>query len=104
MPYRPSIIRLDDVVIRPDPPLYREASVPACIRPDNSVVHPDALQYSIKLPILSKIIYRKIAANHSDDVDSHSDTLLLKARIAIQIRPSGRLSAWSERAFNRYGN
>jgi hypothetical protein len=33
-----------------------------CNRPDDSAAHPDALQYSIKLLILSKIIYRKIAA------------------------------------------
>jgi len=34
--------------------------------------------------------------NRPDDVDSHPDVLLLKARIVIQIQPSGR-------AFNRYG-
>jgi len=79
------------MVFRPDPPLYREAYVPACIRLDDSTARPDALQYLIKVPILSKIIYRKIDANRSDDVDPHPDTLLLKARIAIQIRPSGRL-------------
>jgi hypothetical protein len=56
-----SIIRPNDVYFRPDPSLYREASVPACIRPDDSAARPDAFQYSIKLPILSKIIYRKIA-------------------------------------------
>jgi hypothetical protein len=37
--YRPdarqtSIIRPDDVSFRLDPPLYQEASVPSCIRPD----------------------------------------------------------------------
>jgi hypothetical protein len=37
-------------------------------------------------------------------VDSHPDALIHKARIAIQIQPSGRHSAWSGRAFNRYGN
>jgi hypothetical protein len=42
--------------------------------------------------------------NRPDDVDFHPDALLLKARIAIQIQPSERLSAWSGRAFNRYGN
>jgi hypothetical protein len=61
-PDRPSIIRSEDVYFRPDPSLYREASVPACIRPDDSAARPNALQYSIKLPILSKIIYGKIAA------------------------------------------
>jgi len=42
--------------------------------------------------------------NHPDNVDSRPNALLLKARIAIQIQPSERLSAWSGRAFNRYGN
>jgi hypothetical protein len=103
-PYKLGIIRPDDVVFHPDPPLYREASVPACIRPNDLAAHPDPLQYSIKLPILSKIIYGKITANRPDDVDSHPDALLLKTRIVIEIRPSGRLSALSGRAFNRYGN
>jgi hypothetical protein len=39
-----------------------------------------------------------------EDVDFRPDALLLTARIAIQIQPSGRLSAWSRRSFNRYGN
>jgi hypothetical protein len=59
---RPSIIHPDYVVFRPDPPLYREASVSACIRPDDSAACPDAFQYSNKLQILSKIKYGKIAA------------------------------------------
>jgi len=37
-------------------------------------------------------------------VDSRPDAIIHKARIAIQIQPSRRQSAWSERAFNRYGN
>jgi hypothetical protein len=37
-------------------------------------------------------------------VDSRLDALIHKARIAIQIQPSGRQSAWSGRAFNKYGN
>jgi hypothetical protein len=32
---------------RPDPILYREVSVPDCIRPNVSVARPDASQYSI---------------------------------------------------------
>jgi hypothetical protein len=39
-----SIIRPDNLSFRPDPPLYREASVPACIRPDLSVARPDVHQ------------------------------------------------------------
>jgi hypothetical protein len=38
------------------------------------------------------------------DVDFYPDPFLLKARIEIQIQPSGRLSAWSGGAFNKYGN
>jgi hypothetical protein len=38
------IIRLDDVSFRPDPPLYRETSVPACIRSDISAARPDVHQ------------------------------------------------------------
>jgi hypothetical protein len=38
--------------------------------------------------------------NHPDDMDSRQDALLFKARIAIQIQPFGRLSAWSGSAFN----
>jgi hypothetical protein len=61
-PNRPSIISLDDMYFCLDPSLYWEASVLACIRPDDSAARLDALQYSIKLLILSKIIYGKIAA------------------------------------------
>jgi hypothetical protein len=39
LPYRP-----DNVTFRLDAPLYREASVPACIRPNVSAAHPDAPQ------------------------------------------------------------
>jgi hypothetical protein len=59
-PDRPSIIRPNDVDFRPDPLLYREASVPACIRLDVSAALPDASQYSTKLQILSKFICGKI--------------------------------------------
>jgi hypothetical protein len=61
-PDRPSINHPDDVDFRPDPPLYSEASVPACIHLDISAARPDASQYSIKLQILSKCKYGKIAA------------------------------------------
>jgi hypothetical protein len=37
-------------------------------------------------------------------VDSRPDALIHKARIAIQIQPSRRQSAWSGPVFNRYGN
>jgi len=44
---RPSVhcsICPDDVSFHPDPPLYREAFVPACIHPDVSAAHPDIHQ------------------------------------------------------------
>lgn len=41
-PDRPSIFCPDDVDFRPDPLLYREASVPVCIRLDVSAARPDA--------------------------------------------------------------
>jgi len=62
LPDRPSIIRPDDVDFRLDPLLYREASVPACIRADVLAARPDTSQYSTKLQILSKFIYGKIDA------------------------------------------
>jgi len=43
-PDRPSIIRLDDVDFRLDHPLYRKASVPACICPSVSAARPDDVQ------------------------------------------------------------
>jgi hypothetical protein len=42
-----SIICPDNVFFRPDPSLYREASVPACIRPDISAARPVVHQRSI---------------------------------------------------------
>jgi len=43
-PDRPSIIRPGDVDFRSDLPLYREAFVPAYIRPDDSAARPDNVQ------------------------------------------------------------
>jgi len=43
-PVRPSIIRSDDVHFPFGPLLYREATVPACIRSDVSVARSDASQ------------------------------------------------------------
>jgi hypothetical protein len=81
-----------------------------------------------QLQILSKFNLREDCSNRPDDVDFRPDTLLHKARIAIQISPSGRQSAlvrtrvhqlrklsirlqpsgglppWSERAHIKYEN
>jgi hypothetical protein len=66
-PDRPSIIRSDDLRFRPDPPLCRE----------------DSFQVPIK----------ERSSNRPDDVVSRPDARLHKARIAIQIHPSGRQTA-----------
>jgi hypothetical protein len=47
-----SIIRPDDVPFRPNPTLYREASIPFCIRPNISAARLDASQYSNSLRFL----------------------------------------------------
>jgi hypothetical protein len=46
-----------------------------------------------QLQILSKFNLREDCFNRPDDVDSHPDALIHKARIAIQISPFGRQSA-----------
>jgi len=103
-PDRPSIIRPDDVDFGPDPPLYREASVPACIRPDVSAARPDTSQYSTKLQILSKFIYGKI--------DATVRTTWIPIRTHFSLRQESQFKfnrldtclSWSERAQHRYGN
>jgi len=45
MPERPVSSVWTMYLFRPDPTLYREASVPSCIRPDISAARPDAYQY-----------------------------------------------------------
>jgi hypothetical protein len=87
-PNRPSIIRSDDVHFRPDHPLCREGSVqlasvrtsqqpvrtPLCTRPASD---------SFQVPIKGR------STNCPDDVVSRPDARLHKARIVIQIHPSG---------------
>lgn len=53
---------------------------------------------------LSKVQIREDWCNSPDDVDFRPNALIHKARITIQIQPSGRQSTWSGRVFNRYGN
>jgi hypothetical protein len=103
-PDRPSIIRLDDVNFCPDSSLYRETSVPACIRPDVSAALPDDVQWSISFIFYFHDQIREDWCNRPDNVDSRLDVLIHKARIAFQIQPFGRQSALSGCAFNRYGN
>jgi hypothetical protein len=69
---------------RPDPILYREVSVPACICPDVSAACPDASQYDQFL-ISFQVPRKGRSINRPDDVVSRPDARLPKARIAIQI-------------------
>jgi hypothetical protein len=58
----------------------------------------------IDTQISFQVHIREDCCNRPDDVDSRPDALTHKARIVIQIQPSGRQSAWSGCTFNRYGN
>jgi len=87
-----------------DPSLYREASVRACIRQDVSAARPDASQYLIKLQILSKFKYGKITATLRTTWILVRTRFSLRQELQFKYKPSGRQSAWSGRAFNRYGN
>jgi hypothetical protein len=91
-PVRPSIIRSEDVHFRPDPSLSREvsiqlASVRTSQQPVRTPLGTRPVSDSFQVPIKER------SFNRPDDVVSHPDARLLKARIAIQISPSGRLSA-----------
>jgi hypothetical protein len=104
VPDRSSIIHPNDVYFRLEPSLYREASVPACIRPDDSAARPDDVEWLISFRFSFQVQIREDWCNRLDDVDSRPDALIHKAKIAIQIHPSRRQSAWSGLAFNKYGN
>jgi hypothetical protein len=56
---RPASSVWTNLSFRPDPILYREVSMPACIRPDVSASRPNASQYSISSWILSKFEERE---------------------------------------------
>jgi hypothetical protein len=91
-PNRPSIIRPDDVSLRPDPPLCREGSIQlASVRTFQQHVRTPlstrTVSDSFQVPIKGRSI------NRPNDVVSRPDARLLKARIAIQISLSGRLTA-----------
>jgi hypothetical protein len=102
---RPSVhcsIRPDDVPYHPDarqtkhhlsgPLLYREAIVPA-LHPSGCFSSPSGRHSVIdQLQILSKFKIREDCFNRPDDVDSRPNALIHKARIVIQISPSGRQS------------
>jgi hypothetical protein len=91
-PDRPSIIRPDDVSLRPDPPLCREGSIQlAFVR---------TLQQHVRTPLSTRTVSDSFqvpikgrSINRPDDVVSHLDARLLKVRIAIQISLSGCLTA-----------
>jgi hypothetical protein len=84
---------------RPDLPLCREASnllQLASVRTTLSVRQASGF--------LSKTQLWEDRCNRPDDLDSHSDALIHKASIVIQIQTSGRRSSWSGRSSIRYGN
>jgi hypothetical protein len=92
MPIRPNIIRLDDVHFRPDPPLCREVSI--------QLAPVWTSQQPVRTPLGTRpvsdyfqVLIKERSINRPDDVVSRPDACLLKARIAIQISPSGRLLA-----------
>jgi hypothetical protein len=67
--------------------LFQLASVRTYQQPVRTPISTRTVSYSFQVPIKGRSI------NHSDDVVSRPDARLLKARIAIQISPSGRQSA-----------
>jgi hypothetical protein len=109
MPICHCSILLDDVPYRPDarqtthhpfgrhafpsgPSIVSRRFFPTCIRLDVLAARPDALctrpaPDSFQVPIKGR------STNRPDDVVSRSDAHLHKARIAIQIHPSGRQTA-----------
>jgi len=91
-PDKPSIIRPDDVSLRPDPPLCREGSIQlASIRTFQQHVRTSLGTRPVSDSF--QVLIKERSINRLDDVVSCLDARLLKARIAIQISPSGRLSA-----------
>jgi len=89
---------------RPDPILYREVSMPACIRPDVSVARPDASQYSISFWFLSKFQER--------EDQSTVRTMWYPVRTRVSLRQESQFrydrpdvwQLWSGRACIKEGN
>jgi hypothetical protein len=77
-PDRPSIIRSDDVHFRPDPPLCREVSIQLA---------------SIRTPLGTRPVSDSFQVPIKGRSTNHPDARLHKARIPIQIHPSGRQTA-----------
>jgi hypothetical protein len=80
--------------IHPDDEPYRPDARQTKHHPSRRLSSPSGrLSVIDQLQILSKFNLREDCFNRPDDVDSRSDTLIHKARIAIQISPSERQSA-----------
>jgi hypothetical protein len=91
-PDRPSIIRPGDVSLRPNPPLCRKGSI--------NLAFVRMFQQHVRTPLSTRTVsnsfqvpIKRRSINRLDDVVSRPDARLLKARIAIQISPSRRLTA-----------
>jgi len=91
-PVRPSIIRPDNMHFHPDPPLCREGSIQlASVR---------TFQQHVRTPLGTRPVsdsfqvpIKERSFDCPDDAVSRPDARLLKARITIQISPSGHQSA-----------
>jgi hypothetical protein len=89
---KPSIIRPDDVSLRPDPPLCREGSI--------QLPFVQTFQQHVRTPLSTRSVSDFFPSSKKGKIDRPSrrcgtrpNTRLLKARIAIQISPSGPLIA-----------
>jgi hypothetical protein len=89
---RPSIIRPDNVSLRPDPPLCREGSI--------QLTSVRTFQQHVRTPLSTRTVsdffqvpIKGRSINRPNDVVYRPNARLLKARIAIQISPSRCQSA-----------
>jgi hypothetical protein len=82
---RPSIIRPDDVHFYPDPPLCREISI--------QLASVWMSQQPVRTPLGTRPVSDSFQVSIKERSINRPDVRLLKARIEIQISPSGRQSA-----------
>jgi len=84
-PDRPSTIRPDDVSLHPDPPLCREDSIQlASVR---------TFQQHVRTPLSTRTVSDSFQVSIKGRSINRPVARLLKTRIAIQISPSGHLTA-----------
>jgi hypothetical protein len=93
-----SSVRTSWIPVRTFPFVEKFQTSLACIRPDVSATRP----HDTQCPTKASGFYSKTQI--WEDSYHHSDALIHKASIAIQIQTSGLRSSWSGRASIRYGN